>query len=364
MPEDIPFDIQIEVINLLPLKSLIQFRSVSKPWKSVIESSDFIADYTVRCRDQPHHLLIRYRNMSFTDVYVSIADNDSFPPKQGFPYCSHFVNQLEDSTVVGTSYGLVCVSGYYGGPCKCCLREMIVLWNPSIRKSVGIAVPNGLIVSSNFGFGVCPGTSDPKIVKTNKNVTWQVEVFNLSSGVWRISPCNPPDKLVAFKSPQSHVDRFIYWLGVTSGDTGIIIISFDFLSEEFGEIHLPVTLAFQDPEELCLFKRIDSLVVLNETIVDEKYEVWMMENGISKSFIKIFTVNMPNELYTSSVPLEFRRNGEIMMAIDDTDDVSFRTLITKNNQGMMPYWRCTHIMAKHKTRTLTDLTEFLAIIQT
>ncbi|XP_076956477.1 F-box protein At5g62510-like [Bidens hawaiensis] len=319
MSDEIPFEIQMEVMKLLPIKSLIQFRCVSKPWKSVIESSDFIADYTVSSRDQPHHLLISYQNNE-NDVYVSIADNDSFPLNKYSPNVPPPVNRLRNSFIVGTSRGLVCLFGYYQGPRKWFKRNMFVLWNPSIRKSVAIAVPDGVIVSSTFGFGGCPATGDPKIVTISKFVTWQVEVFNLSSGVWRISPCNPPDKLVEFNpSTQSHIDRFIYWLGVTGRDTGIII-SFDLLSEEFGEIHLPITLAVLDLGNLYLFKRSDSLVVLNETIVDEEYDVWMTENGISKSFNKIFTVNMPNGLYTSSLPLGFSRNGEIMMVVDDTDD--------------------------------------------
>ncbi|XP_076936006.1 F-box/kelch-repeat protein At3g23880-like [Bidens hawaiensis] len=233
-------EIQMEVMKLLPIKSLIQFRCVSKPWKSVIESSDFIADYTVSSRDQPHHLLISYQNNE-NDVYVSIADNDSFPLNMGSPALPHPINYLLwDSRVVGTSRGVICLLGYhrnlYGS-------HEAVFWNPSIRKSVAIAVPDDVTCSCATGFGVCPATTEPKLVKINKRVgvTWQVEVFSLTWHVWRISPSNPPDKLLEFKpSSQSVVDRFIYWLGVTSGgDTGIMIISFDLLSEEFGEIHLP-----------------------------------------------------------------------------------------------------------------------------
>ncbi|KAI3745872.1 hypothetical protein L6452_08283 [Arctium lappa] len=52
-------DIQLEIIKRLPVKSLIQFRSVCKAWKSFIDSSQFIAGYSVP-HTQPQHLLIKY----------------------------------------------------------------------------------------------------------------------------------------------------------------------------------------------------------------------------------------------------------------------------------------------------------------
>ncbi|XP_076937805.1 uncharacterized protein LOC143605659 [Bidens hawaiensis] len=237
----------------------------------------------------------------------------------GSPALPHPINYLLwDSRVVGTSRGVICLPGYhrnlYGS-------HEAVFWNPSIRKSVAIAVPDDVTCSCATGFGVCPATTEPKLVKINKRggVTWQVEVFSLTWHVWRISPSNPPDKLLEFKpSSQSVVDRFIYWLGVTSGgDTGIMIISFDLLSEEFGEIHLPGTLAFEDLLMLELFNLSDPLVVLRRCLTTPKFEVWMMENGVSKSFTKHFTINDPNE---PSFPQEFRRNGEIVMAVDADDD--------------------------------------------
>ncbi|MFS8020210.1 putative F-box domain-containing protein [Helianthus anomalus] len=48
MSDNIPFEIQVEIIKKLRVKSLIQFRSVSKAWKSLIDSSDFITHYNTQ----------------------------------------------------------------------------------------------------------------------------------------------------------------------------------------------------------------------------------------------------------------------------------------------------------------------------
>ncbi|GJT27355.1 transposase, MuDR, MULE transposase domain protein [Tanacetum coccineum] len=44
MSDNIPFDIQLAIMNRLPVKSLLQFRSVSKSWKYSIDCSDFVID--------------------------------------------------------------------------------------------------------------------------------------------------------------------------------------------------------------------------------------------------------------------------------------------------------------------------------
>nr|GEY36606.1 hypothetical protein [Tanacetum cinerariifolium] len=86
MADHVHFDIQTIIIKKLPAKSLIRFRCVSKQWKSLIDSSEFIKNY--QSMNAPH-LLVRYNVLqydddidgyiSILDEYVSIIDNDTFP---------------------------------------------------------------------------------------------------------------------------------------------------------------------------------------------------------------------------------------------------------------------------------------------
>ncbi|XP_076900893.1 F-box protein CPR1-like [Bidens hawaiensis] len=339
MSDHIPFEIQIEIIKKLPIKTLIQCRSVSKPWKSFIDSSDFIADYTVNRHAQPqHHLLIRYDDPTSKEAYVSIVDDVTFPQIKYSLTAPPMVSLLRDSIFVGTSHGLFCLVGYYrNNPCDSVTLtdpgNIIVLWNPLIKKSVAIDLSNvDWPRGTTFGFGVCRLTNDPKIVKIDdvrmhrKMEHWQVEVYSLRSGAWRSSLGNLPSNSVEFHRPHSQViiGGTIYWFGVGNiiGSGYHLLISFDLSSEEFREIYLPIKLAFHDPTELFLCNLRDSLVVLKGSMVNNKgvYEVWMMEDGDSKLFTNVFTINIP---HISSSPLEFRRNGELMMRmIDDTEESS------------------------------------------
>ncbi|GJU24505.1 putative RNA-directed DNA polymerase, eukaryota, reverse transcriptase zinc-binding domain protein [Tanacetum coccineum] len=69
MSDNIPFEIQMEIIKMVSnVKSLIQFRSVSKPWKSFIDSSEFIIGYGAS-HTQTHSFILRYNNKNFEKAY-------------------------------------------------------------------------------------------------------------------------------------------------------------------------------------------------------------------------------------------------------------------------------------------------------
>ncbi|KAM0003099.1 putative F-box domain-containing protein [Helianthus debilis subsp. tardiflorus] len=72
MSDHIPFEIQSEIMNMLPVKSLLRFRSICKSWKSLIESSDFIAHHSSQ---QQRHLLVSYYDNDYEQKYVSIVDD-------------------------------------------------------------------------------------------------------------------------------------------------------------------------------------------------------------------------------------------------------------------------------------------------
>ena len=83
MSDLIPFDIQSEIMKRLPVKSLIQFRSVSKQWKSLIDNAEFIKNYHINQTNPQHHQLLRY-NVGNLQAYTSIIDNNSTFPQDKF----------------------------------------------------------------------------------------------------------------------------------------------------------------------------------------------------------------------------------------------------------------------------------------
>ena len=317
MSDNIPFDIQAQIIKSLPVKSLIRFRLVSKQWDSFIGSSKFIAEYQTHQKRRHHLLVSLVSTHNFDEKYVSIVDDDTFPQHKfslTFPPSVH--EPLERPDII-SSQGLLFVHRY-DEVCSGTVEGFI--WNPIIRKSVDIEVciePRPDILT--LGFGVCPDTCDPKIVK----YTWYqnhwgsfFEVFALSTNAWRRLSKNLPRECVLFTPNQVAIDRFMYWIayemiyadnGYQWIDTKRFIVSFDMTSEEFTEISLPASLAAGAQTSLKIHNIRESLVVVQFKIEAGKrvHSVWkMMEHGASKSFTKLYTIDVIKLVHG------FRKSGE------------------------------------------------------
>ncbi|XP_076936102.1 F-box/kelch-repeat protein At3g23880-like [Bidens hawaiensis] len=310
----LPLDIIEEIIKTHPVKSLIQYRSVSKAWKSLIDSSRFIASH---CRHVQHLRAMYYVGSSAViPRHFSIVD-DSSSPQQIVPVTAPLlVNVFRHHFVIVSSHGLLCLYGIY---CRSDDfpfpgKRMVVIWNVPIKKAIAVMENDDedKRYTTVIGFGVCRETNDPKIVKIKHIypqiqmergacVPWEVEVFALSTGAWRSSYNNPPRNTIEFSDTlydaQVVVDGSIYWLATNTvksyreKKTSNLIIAFDITSEEFREIKHPGGLAHHCSRDLSICKLRESLVVLerHEEGNNLVFNAWMMENGVTNSFTKLVT---------------------------------------------------------------------------
>ncbi|GKC18040.1 F-box domain containing protein [Tanacetum coccineum] len=211
MSDNIPFDIQMDIMNRLPVKSLLQFRVVSKQWKFSIDNFEFIRNYGVRESNSCcFNLSYKHDNHGFM---YSVDENLAF---------RHMDSNLNifSLTPVASSEGVWCFA--FGE------NSMLLLWNPSIKKSVGISVPNYTYQPDSpkmiFGFGICPVTLEPTILKINYPLytdgPWYVSVSTLSSRTWYNLDydCLPRESIRIKRAGQAVID----------GDSVIISGSFDF----------------------------------------------------------------------------------------------------------------------------------------
>ncbi|XP_071735643.1 uncharacterized protein [Rutidosis leptorrhynchoides] len=281
MSDNVPFEIQIEIIKRLHVKPLVRCRSVSKSWKSIIDSSDFIANYHLCNTQLQHRLLARYvdseeyRSNIENGKYVSIVDDDSFPRQKSpliVPSDVTLLGSLPD--IIGSSQGVLCLCDIYDAfddEAHLCDTMTFVLWNPTIRKSINIVVSN-VINKGEFetvvGFGVCPRNGGHKIRKKN------------------------------------------------------LILSFDMTTEEFTEIDLPNNLAYLRNGDLSLSTLYTSLVVVETKYVAEaEYCVWRMEQGVPNLFTRLFVIKSPCVSLQIQAVHDFRKTGEpIIEMFLDTDD--------------------------------------------
>ncbi|GJY92871.1 F-box protein CPR1-like protein [Tanacetum coccineum] len=286
MSDNIPFEIQMEIMKWLPVKPLIQFRSVSKLWKSVIDSSDFINGYGAR-HTQPHSLILRYESCwENTSEYIYLVDDDieTFKVQQKEFAVSPLLKRYPASDVVGACHGLLCLFAYHLGYDD----GRVVIWNPSIQKSVGIFVLLSL-EDTYIGFGVCPITRDPTVVN----------VYVQLNKPWHKTFANDGE--------------------VT---TNHMVVSFDMITKEFKVVGLPHNLTNELLRYTLVYvsKLRGSLVVYGDINADEALccGVWMMEND--SSFRKLFTIGA----HVSEI-LGFSKSGETIFVIR-TDGLTRTTL--------------------------------------
>ncbi|GJY17913.1 F-box domain containing protein [Tanacetum coccineum] len=186
MSDNIPFDIQINIMNRLPVKSLLQFRTVSKKWKFSIDNSNFIRNYGFRERNTCCFNLTYKQDIE--GFIYSVDENLALTPVDS--NLNFF-----SLTPIATSEGVWCFS--YAK------NSMLWLWNPSIKKSVGILVPNYTLQPDSpkmiFGFGVCPDTLDPTLLKINYPLYLQ--------GPWLVLKDMPEQIGVGEFSPPYHISQ-------------------------------------------------------------------------------------------------------------------------------------------------------------
>lgn len=325
----------------------MRFRSVSKSWKSLIHSTEFIRDHTSR-RAQSQHLLIKYEGLddSYRPHYVSIVDDDTFPQRKfsmtSAPLLPPPVTlpvSFKLSIIGGSSQGLFCFCRHHAFRNDDLETTMAVIWNPTLGKSVDIVVSKVQQYETVVGFGVCPHTCDPKLVKISYlkdpssldsiiTIPWQIEVFSLSTRAWKSLSINLPRKSLRCRWDQVDIDGVIYWIvddiANVDGEIPILcnnlIMSFDLTNEEFTEVYLPDKLAHA--LILSMSKLRESLAVLNCIFEDEipVYEVWIMNNDDQKSFTHLFSIK-PQDALLQNV-LGFRKSGEPVIEMLEDDEHS------------------------------------------
>ena len=297
MSDNIPFDIQVDIMNRLPVKSLMQFRSVCKSWKAAIDCNDFIRRYGLNEVDDCD-FIITYKldNMGFL---FNVDDNLGFTP----------INtdlMLHTLKPIATHEGVWCFS-YID-------NFMVVLWNPSIKRSVGVLVPSYKDQPDSpkmvFGFGVTPGTLDPTILKINYPYygegPWYVSMFTLTSGCWTILGNDhlPRQTIRLKRSGQACVGGKIYWPASESfvnDDGGVfkiyMLVSFDLISHRFVVIYLPEQLSVSIPFPFKISQFGNNLVLWSSYYLEDIRFLcgWSLEIecGFVTSFQMLFNIPYP-----------------------------------------------------------------------
>ncbi|CAI9117931.1 OLC1v1019423C1 [Oldenlandia corymbosa var. corymbosa] len=132
-----PDELIIEILTWLPAKTLVKFRCVSKSWRALISTPNFIKAHlgnSSKRDDYAHHRVLFRCKKRFGKISVLQNDTRYFAlapamfgdvntPVESTPVEDPVMNSSE-AIIVGASNGIVCV----------CVKGDIFFWDPTIRK--------------------------------------------------------------------------------------------------------------------------------------------------------------------------------------------------------------------------------------
>ncbi|XP_065854185.1 F-box protein CPR1-like [Euphorbia lathyris] len=219
MEEQLPQDLITEILQLLPAKTLLRFRCISKSLCGIIDSPDFIKSHlAVTSKNRTHGQDYR----PFNPVPIHVLDMDEpFPPElhEGNGVDITYLARLPD--VFAQCNGLVL---FFEGHLE------LVVWNPSTRKCRKLPdLPSRI---EAWGFGYDSSIDDYKVLVILSDGIW---ILGFRSSHWRRIEC-PDDFCYHRKLCRiCFVDGAFHYLSVSNE-----MFVFDLAKETFSKVSLPV----------------------------------------------------------------------------------------------------------------------------
>ncbi|XP_057422711.1 F-box/kelch-repeat protein At3g23880-like isoform X1 [Lotus japonicus] len=190
----LPDELIIEILSWLPVKSLLQFRVVSKTWKSFISDPQFVKLHLL------HRLSFRNADFEHTSLLIKCHTDDF-----GRPYISSRTvsSLLESPSAIVASRS--CISGYdFIGTCNglVSLRKLnydesntnnfsqVRFWNPATRTMSQDSPPSWSPRNLHLGFGYDCSSDTYKVVGMIPGLT-MVNVYNMGDNCWRTIQISP-----------------------------------------------------------------------------------------------------------------------------------------------------------------------------
>ncbi|KAF5474932.1 hypothetical protein F2P56_006784 [Juglans regia] len=308
-----PPDVLTEILCRLPVKPLLQFRSVSKSWRCLIDSPDFIYLHYKNSTETGSNLtLILRKDSELYSVDLHLMNNavDLAHPLMCYS------NRIQ---VLGSCNGLLCIAN---------VAEDIALWNPFLRKHKVLPFlsternknyGSGLLGARAYGFGYDPVHEDHKLVSISQFIDFdnevfisKVKVYSLRENELRDSE-DMPYALCYTGKNGTLTSGCLHWVVKRKFkfDEAYIIVAFDLTVESFREVPMPE----------CTKERIQIDVgVLGGCVcmvANYNYghvDVWVMkEYAVKESWAKLFTVAQ-DEVFGRSLrylkPLAYSKSGE------------------------------------------------------
>ncbi|XP_017984403.1 PREDICTED: putative F-box protein At3g10240 [Theobroma cacao] len=299
--KELPETLVMEILLMLPVKSLMRFKCVCKTWCSSFRTSYFITNH----KKNNLNLLIWYVDKV---PRYSLFSIETKIKKHGGP--GEFNLKVKENihiptgqTGLGLCNGLLCLHDSY----------RITLWNPSTREVK--LLPKSTISSP-------PSTSHTSFYCIGfggliSKIIFQIHLYSLNTDSWR-EIRHPNVYIYAPELFSTYLNEIYHWKAIDD-DVGDLILSFDMAEDVFSTLPLP---NFGMSNDECLwhitsFNEAAAVTVSPTTGMENKYDIWVLSGH---SWTKQLTIGS-----IFGRPLAFWKNGELLLESENDTLVMFDT---------------------------------------
>ncbi|XVF28012.1 hypothetical protein REPUB_Repub14bG0159100 [Reevesia pubescens] len=347
----IPMDVITDVLYRLPVKTIVRFKSLSKPCCSVIDDPDFIKAHLNRSIQTRSNLNILLRGLHLYSVEFDALDS-------AVPLDYPLGNAVAGTEAFGSCNGILAFR---------ITEKNLALYNPSTRQFRKLPVseidlPPGESCKSAYifyGFGQDLKTGDYKVVRMvqfKKNddeddegyfFNYEVKIYSLKSDSWRKITRVPSYLRFMFqffyhllhrRGYGVLADGVLHWVMPPRIEFGMLrnrIVGFDLGTEEFIEVPQPELCA--DRNYLLDVGVLEGCLCAICSYDQVSVDVWVLkEYGVKDSWTRLLSVQKPRAINTSTFlkPLAYSKHRD-------------KVLLEINNQKFAWY-----DLQKKKTRSV------------
>lgn len=317
---NLQFEITIDILSRLPIKTIISCKCVCKSWLRLLDSHEYAKSHL--SKSAPGMAVVQsgvesntYEIFEFEDI-LGLEHHDlhyTSVTKFVFPHAE---------VIRGSANGLLLLTG--DGP-----SDQYVC-NPITRHYIKLCLRPDSVCSPSqivaYGFGVTKMTGQYKVVRIVYDYDLETEdslrvtnsyceVYTLGARTWRSIP---PGALQMYDTFGVFLNGNLHWL-VVDPNAPSQISCFDLETELFSTIsHPPLQASGGFVGNLSAFL---GCLCLCDNSSEDKIVIWLMrEYGVEASWTKEYVISKDPELcgaYVLVYPIKVFKDGDILMECED-----------------------------------------------
>ncbi|XP_051207860.1 putative F-box protein At1g32420 isoform X1 [Lolium perenne] len=310
-------DIIKEILIRLPARSLLRFRSVSKQWRNLLSSPNFILAHLQHASQRL--LLFSDRDLSTPlRIQSNIFDEAWSPSSSGYSADDLFAS----------CNGLLCFNE----------ESSLKICNPMTGHSLHIVKPvrtSDCQFRCEYAFGFHPKTNKYKIIHFMHEFHGQgspcrvdsIQVYTLGEEEWR--EIRVPSAHLLLSLGVVNVDGAMHWItGPNGGCSDIAVMSFDLNEEVFTSVR-PPTLQQEKKARYCTcaysITEIDGKVCFVITLTHSRlqspeqynapgeFNIWMLDCHSKQKWLPMYTIIWPPGFWSTVRPPVFIHGRKVLL---------------------------------------------------